>query len=60
MNGLIELIQSHLDMIDQPDQHPFTSNSSSLIDHDEQEMVNYITRQFDTTITYLNLIKRRQ
>ncbi|KAI8067424.1 vacuolar protein sorting-associated protein 35 [Thamnidium elegans] len=60
LNGLIELIQSHLDMIDQPDQHPFTSNSSSLIDHDEQEMVNYITRQFDTTIAYLNLIKQRQ
>ncbi|CAO3655667.1 unnamed protein product [Mucor hiemalis] len=37
LDSLIELIQSHLDVIDQPDQHPLTANSSSLIDHDEKD-----------------------
>jgi vacuolar protein sorting-associated protein 35 len=60
LNGLIELIQSHLDIIDQPDQHPFTANSSTLIEHDEHDIINYVTRQFDTAVTYLKSIKERE
>lgn len=60
LNGLIELIQSHLDVIDQPDQHPLTANSSSYIEHDESEVIEYITHQFDITVSYLKSIQERE
>ncbi|KAI7897200.1 vacuolar protein sorting-associated protein 35 [Mucor mucedo] len=59
LDGLVELIQSHLDVIDQPDQHPFTANSSSLIEHEKDDIIPYVTRQFETAVTYLKSIKDR-
>lgn len=56
----MDLIQSYLDMMGQPDQHPFTANSSSLMEHDMDEIIPYVRRQFETTVTYLKSIKERR
>lgn len=60
LNGLVDLIQSHLEMIDQPDQHPLTANSSSLINHDENDIIDYVSRQIDITKSHFDLVQERR
>ncbi|KAI8366710.1 vacuolar protein sorting-associated protein 35 [Radiomyces spectabilis] len=57
LNGLIDLINTNLSNMDDPDQHPITSSSSSLIDHHE-EVPDYVRRHFRDTILYLQ--RRRE
>jgi hypothetical protein len=47
-------------MIDQPDQHPLTANSSSLIDHDKNDITDYVTRQFNTIVDQIELVQVRR
>lgn len=53
----MDLISSRLIYINQPDRHPFTSNSSSLMNHDDNQ--DFITRQFDQTMEYLRSCRER-
>ncbi|KAF1800361.1 vacuolar protein sorting-associated protein 35 [Mucor lusitanicus] len=59
LNGLMDLISSRLMYIHQQDQHPFTSNSSSLMDHDDNSLPDYITRQFESILAYLRFCRER-
>ncbi|GAN08324.1 vacuolar protein sorting-associated protein 35 [Mucor ambiguus] len=59
LNGLMDLISSRLMYINQQDQHPFTSNSSSLLDHDDSSLPDYIIRQFDSILAYLRYCRER-
>ncbi|KAI8636750.1 vacuolar protein sorting-associated protein 35 [Parasitella parasitica] len=57
LNSLMDLISSRLRYVNQPDQHPFTSNSSSLISHDNLQ--EFVARQFDQTLQYLRTCRER-
>ncbi|KAL7310172.1 retromer complex subunit Vps35, variant 2 [Mucor circinelloides] len=59
LNGLMDLISSRLMYINQQDQHPFTSNSSSLMDHDDSSLQDFITRQFDSVLAHLRFCRER-
>lgn len=52
MNGLIDLINTNLSNVDNPDQHPPTSNSSSLVEHDGP-VSEYVRRHFRATLLHL-------
>ncbi|KAG0240701.1 Vacuolar protein sorting-associated protein 35 [Actinomortierella wolfii] len=53
LNSLIELINNNLSNMDNPDQHPPSSNSSSLIEHDPARISDYVMTHFRNTIYYL-------
>jgi vacuolar protein sorting-associated protein 35 len=57
LNGLIDLINTNLDNMDNPDQHPPTPNSSSLVQHDGP-ISEYVRRHFRETL--LHLKKRKE
>ncbi|KAL9537345.1 hypothetical protein MBANPS3_011859 [Mucor bainieri] len=59
LNGLMDLISSRLVYVHQQDQHPLTSNSSSLLNHDDSSLPDYITRQFDSILAYLRFCRER-
>ncbi|KAI8377974.1 vacuolar protein sorting-associated protein 35 [Radiomyces spectabilis] len=52
LNGLIDLINTNLGDMDNPDQHPPTSNSSSLVERDGP-ISKYVLRHFHATIQHL-------
>ncbi|KAI8096910.1 vacuolar protein sorting-associated protein 35 [Halteromyces radiatus] len=52
LNGLIDLIHTNLNNMDDPDQHPPTANSSSLIQQ-EGILSDYVRRHFRATLLYL-------
>ncbi|KAF9165909.1 Vacuolar protein sorting-associated protein 35 [Actinomortierella ambigua] len=53
LNSLIELINNNLSNMDNPDQHPPSSNSSSLIEHDPSRISDYVMTHFRNTLYYL-------
>ncbi|GAA5797062.1 vacuolar protein sorting-associated protein 35 [Helicostylum pulchrum] len=52
LNGLIDLINTNLSNMDNPDQHPPTPNSSSLVEHDGS-VSDYVRRHFRATLAHL-------
>ncbi|KAG1325273.1 hypothetical protein G6F62_008641 [Rhizopus arrhizus] len=52
LNGLIDLINTNLSNMDNPDQHPPTSNSSSLVEH-QGSISEYVRRHFRSTLLHL-------
>ncbi|CAO3591925.1 unnamed protein product [Absidia cylindrospora] len=52
LNGLIDLIHTNLNNMDDPDQHPPTANSSSLVQH-EGSLSDYVRRHFRATLLHL-------
>ncbi|KAI8988921.1 vacuolar protein sorting-associated protein 35 [Pilobolus umbonatus] len=52
LNGLIDLITTNLSSMDNPDQHPPTSNSSALV-QPEGPMSEYVRRHFHATLLHL-------
>ncbi|KAF7724284.1 Vacuolar protein sorting-associated protein 35 [Apophysomyces ossiformis] len=57
LNGLIDLINTNLSNMDNPDQHPPTSNSSSLVEH-TGNVSEYVRRHFQATLQHLQ--KRKE
>lgn len=57
LNGLIDLINTNLSNMDSPDQHPPTSNSSSLVEH-QGSVAEYVHRHFRATLQHLQ--RRKQ
>lgn len=57
LDGLIDLINTNLSNMDNPDQHPPTSNSSSLVEH-EGPVSEFVRRHFRATLLYLQ--KRKE
>ncbi|KAI9499241.1 vacuolar protein sorting-associated protein 35 [Zychaea mexicana] len=58
LNSLIDLIHSNLANMDNPDQHPPTSNSSSLMEPHGQ-MSDYVRRHFRATLQHIKERKER-
>ncbi|KAI9278650.1 vacuolar protein sorting-associated protein 35 [Phascolomyces articulosus] len=58
LNSLIDLIHTNLSNMDNPDQHPPTSNSSSLMEPDGQ-MPAYVRRHFCATLQRIKERKER-
>ncbi|KAI7854663.1 vacuolar protein sorting-associated protein 35 [Circinella umbellata] len=58
LNSLIDLIHTNLANMDNPDQHPPTSNSSSLMEPDGQ-MPAYVRRHFRATLQHIKERKER-
>ncbi|KAL7315906.1 retromer complex subunit Vps35 [Mucor circinelloides] len=58
LNGLIDLINTNLSNMDNPDQHPPTSNSSSLVEHDGL-VSDYVRRHFRATLLHLQTRKEQ-
>ncbi|CDS09286.1 hypothetical protein LRAMOSA10646 [Lichtheimia ramosa] len=56
LNGLIDLINTNMGNLDNPDQHPPTANSSSLVEI-QGSMAEYVQRHFQDT---LKLLKQRK
>ncbi|KAI8335437.1 vacuolar protein sorting-associated protein 35 [Chlamydoabsidia padenii] len=52
LNGLIDLIHTNLNNMDDPDQHPPTANSSSLVQHDGA-LADHVRRHFRATLLHL-------
>ncbi|KAI9492819.1 vacuolar protein sorting-associated protein 35 [Zychaea mexicana] len=52
LNGLIDLINTNLSNMDNPDQHPPAANSSSLVEHNGQ-VAEYAHRHFRATLAHL-------
>jgi vacuolar protein sorting-associated protein 35 len=52
LNGLIDLINTNLGNVDNPDQHPPTSNSSSLVER-SGSVSEYVRRHFRATLLHL-------
>lgn len=59
LNGLIDLINTNLGNMDSPDQHPPTSNSSSLVDHHQGSVSDYVRRHFRATLLHLQSRKEQ-
>jgi vacuolar protein sorting-associated protein 35 len=57
LNGLIDLINTNLGNMDNPDQHSPTSNSSSLVEH-KGPVSEYVRRHFRDTLAHLQ--KRKE
>jgi vacuolar protein sorting-associated protein 35 len=58
LNGLIDLINTNLSNMDNPDQHPPTSNSSSLVEH-TGPVSEYVRRHFRATLLHLQTRKEQ-
>ncbi|KAI8142409.1 vacuolar protein sorting-associated protein 35 [Fennellomyces sp. T-0311] len=52
LNGLIDLINTNLSNMDNPDQHPPAANSSSLVEH-HGSIAEYVHRHFRATLAHL-------
>ncbi|KAL0075946.1 vacuolar protein sorting-associated protein 35 [Phycomyces blakesleeanus] len=57
LNGLIDLINTNLSNMDDPDQHPPTANSSSLVER-VGPVSDYVRRYFTATLKQLQQRKR--
>ncbi|KAI8062577.1 vacuolar protein sorting-associated protein 35 [Gongronella butleri] len=57
LNGLIDLIHTNLNNLDDPDQHPPTANSSSLINI-EGNPAEYVKQHFRATLLHLQERKK--
>ncbi|KAG0057555.1 Vacuolar protein sorting-associated protein 35 [Gryganskiella cystojenkinii] len=53
LNGLIDLINTNLGNMENPDQHPPSSNSSSLLENDPAHISDYVMAHFRNTIYHL-------
>ncbi|KAF9364160.1 Vacuolar protein sorting-associated protein 35 [Mortierella sp. NVP85] len=53
LNGLIDLINTNLGNMENPDQHPPAANSSSLLEHDPARIPDYVMTHFRNTIYHL-------
>ncbi|KAF9112984.1 Vacuolar protein sorting-associated protein 35 [Mortierella sp. AM989] len=53
LNGLIDLINTNLGNMENPDQHPPSSNSSSLLENDPASISEYVMAHFRNTIYHL-------
>ncbi|KAI1315191.1 Vacuolar protein sorting-associated protein 35 [Mortierella claussenii] len=53
LNGLIDLINTNLGNMENPDQHPPSSNSSSLLENDPAHISEYVMAHFRNTIYHL-------
>ncbi|KAF9434971.1 Vacuolar protein sorting-associated protein 35 [Entomortierella beljakovae] len=53
LNGLIDLINTNLGNMENPDQHPPSSNSSSLLENDPAHISEYVMTHFRNTIYHL-------
>ncbi|KAF9993886.1 Vacuolar protein sorting-associated protein 35 [Entomortierella chlamydospora] len=53
LNGLIDLINTNLGNMENPDQHPPSSNSSSLLENDPADISKYVMAHFRNTIYHL-------
>ncbi|KAF8928415.1 Vacuolar protein sorting-associated protein 35 [Dissophora ornata] len=53
LNGLIDLINTNLGNMENPDQHPPSSNSSSLLENDPSHISDYVMAHFRNTIYHL-------
>ena len=53
LNGLIDLINTNLGNMENPDQHPPSSNSSSLLENDAAHISDYVMAHFRNTIYHL-------
>ncbi|KAI8990178.1 vacuolar protein sorting-associated protein 35 [Pilobolus umbonatus] len=58
LNSLLSLIQSHLSVDYQPDQHPTASSSSNLMDHNG-DISTYVIRQLNVITSHLTMCKSR-
>ncbi|KAI8339843.1 vacuolar protein sorting-associated protein 35 [Blakeslea trispora] len=58
LNGLIDLINTNLGNMDNPDQHPLTATSSALIQH-EGPISDYVRRHFRATLAHLQVRKEQ-
>ncbi|PKY43750.1 vacuolar protein sorting-associated protein 35 [Rhizophagus irregularis] len=56
LNGLIDLINTHLNNIENPDQHPPTSASSALVEP-EGNISDFVVRHFKSTLFHLETRK---
>ncbi|CAG8536384.1 11514_t:CDS:10 [Diversispora eburnea] len=56
LNGLIDLINTNLSNMDNPDQHPPSSASSTLVEP-EGDLTEFIVRHFKSTLFHLNMRK---
>ncbi|CAG8651061.1 13744_t:CDS:10 [Funneliformis mosseae] len=56
LNGLIDLINTNLTNMDNPDQHPPTSASSALVEP-EGNVSEFVVRHFKSTLLHLNTRK---
>ncbi|KAG0234366.1 vacuolar protein sorting-associated protein 35 [Mortierella sp. GBAus27b] len=57
LNGLIDLINTNLGNMENPDQHPTAANSSSLLEHDPAHITEYVMTHFRNTIYHLERLK---
>ncbi|KAF8955537.1 Vacuolar protein sorting-associated protein 35 [Entomortierella lignicola] len=53
LNGLIDLINTNLGNMENPDQHPQSANSSSLLENDPANISEYVMTHFRNTIYHL-------
>ncbi|KAG0333957.1 Vacuolar protein sorting-associated protein 35 [Podila horticola] len=53
LNGLIDLINTNLGNMENPDQHPPSSNSSSLLENDPAHISDYVMAHFRNTLYHL-------
>jgi len=56
LNGLIDLVNTNLTNMENPDQHPPTSASSALVEL-EGNISDFVVRHFKTTLLHLNTRK---
>ncbi|CAG8480104.1 14921_t:CDS:10 [Acaulospora colombiana] len=56
LNGLIDLINTNLTNMDNPDQHPTSSTSSALVEP-EGDISEFVVRHFKSTLSHLNTRK---
>ncbi|CAH1763307.1 13377_t:CDS:10 [Entrophospora sp. SA101] len=56
LNGLIDLINTNLTNMDNPDQHPPTSASSAIVEP-EGNISEFVVRHFRSTLIHLNIRK---
>ncbi|KAF9906407.1 Vacuolar protein sorting-associated protein 35 [Lobosporangium transversale] len=53
LNGLIDLINTNLGNMENPDQHPPSTNSSALLENDPAHLSEYVLAHFRNTIYHL-------
>ncbi|KAI8099631.1 vacuolar protein sorting-associated protein 35 [Halteromyces radiatus] len=55
VNGLIDMIHTHLSNLDDADLYPFTSSSSSLLQYEGTSMAEHMRRHFMSTLQQIKL-----
>ncbi|KAF9354685.1 Vacuolar protein sorting-associated protein 35 [Mortierella sp. NVP85] len=57
LNGLIDLINTNLGNMDNPDQHPAASTSSSLVENDPEHISEFVMTHFRNTLYHMERCK---